>query len=337
MNKDQVAQVLNEIATLLELKGENPFKSRAYINAARSLESLNEPLESAFAPGSEEHIKGIGEGLHRKIVELVATGRLAYFDELKQSVPAGLVEMLSIPGLGPKKIKALHDALGITETKELEQACLAGTVAALKGFGDKTQANILQGIAFRRQYSSRHLLSDALVAATPILEDLRLHPDVIRCGTAGSLRRCKEIVGDIDFLVSSKAPVEIIEYFTQLPGVQSILVKGETKTSVTLEGGIQADLRVVSDVEYPFALAYFTGSKEHNIVMRQRAIQRGLRLNEYGLFRSDVETRDPALRVTCHTEDEIFQQLGLAYIAPELREDRGEVRRRRKGRDAALN
>lgn len=324
VNKEQVAQVLNDIATLLDLKGENPFKSRAYVNAARALESLNEPLEKVFAPGTDEHIKGIGESIHQKIVEMMVTGRLAYYDDLKASVPEGLVAMLAIPGLGSKKIKALHDALGITTIEQLEKACQEGKIAVLTGFGVKTQANILQGIEFRRQYSSRHLLIDALVAAEPILERLRVHPDVIRCGIAGSLRRSKEVVGDVDFLASSKHPAGIIEHFTKLPGVASVIAKGETKASVTLDGGIQADLRVVSDAEYPYALAYFTGCKEHNIVMRQRAIQRGLRLNEYGLFRSDVETRDPKLLVVCRTEDEIFQNLDLACIPPELREDKGE-------------
>lgn len=324
VNKEQVAKVLTDIATLLDLKGENPFKSRAYANAARAVESLNEPLEKAFAPGTQEHIKGIGESIHEKIVEMVSTDHLAYYDELRASVPEGLVAMLAIPGLGPKKIKALNDALGIETIEQLEKACQEGKVATLKGFGEKTQANICQGINFRRQYASRHHLLDALVAAEPIIEQLRQHPDVIRCSTAGSLRRFKEVVGDVDFLASSKHPQQVLDYFTQLDGVTGVIAKGDTKASVTLAGGIQADLRVVSDMEFPFALAYFTGSKEHNIVMRQRAIQRGLRLNEYGLFRSDVETRDPGLLVACRTEDEIFQQLGLAYVPPELREDKGE-------------
>jgi len=324
MNKDQVAQVLTEIATLLELKGENPFKSRAYANAARAIEGLGEPLETVFAPESEARLKGIGDSLHKKICELVATGKLAYYEELKNSVPAGLLVMLGIPGLGPKKVKALHERLGVETMEQLEKACQLNRVAELAGFGEKTQANILSGIAFRRQYASLHLLRDAWLAAEPILESLRGHPDVVRCGAAGSLRRGKEIIGDIDLLASSRNPPSVIEFFTQQPGVASVSAQGETKASVVLEGGIQADLRVVSDVEFPFALAYFTGSKEHNIVMRQRAIQRGLRLNEYGLFKSDVETREAALRVACRTEEEIFERLGLAAIPPELREDRGE-------------
>jgi DNA polymerase (family 10) len=324
MTKDQVAEILTEIATLLELKGENPFKSRAYVNAARALDTATAPLEIIFSPESTERIKGIGDSLHKKISELLNTGRLAYHEELKASIPPGLVAMLSIPGLGPKKIKAINDKLGLETLEQLEQACRDGKIAELDGFGEKTQANILQGIQFRRQYASRHLLGDALAVAEPILDSLRSHPGVVRCSTAGSLRRLKETIGDIDLLASSKQPGAVIDFFTGQPGILSVTAKGETKASVVLAGGIQADLRVVSDAEFPFALAYFTGSKEHNIVMRQRAIQRGLRLNEYGLFKSDVETRDPKLLVACRTEEEIFQQMGLAYVEPEMREDAGE-------------
>ncbi|MBI4659749.1 MAG: DNA polymerase/3'-5' exonuclease PolX [Verrucomicrobia bacterium] len=331
MDKDRVAEILTEIGTLLELKGENPFKTRAYANAARTLEALTEPLEKLISENRLGEIKGIGEALQKKITELVATGRLAYYEELKASIPPGLVEMLQIPGLGPKKAKALNDKLGITTVDQLETACKAGKVADLDGFGEKTQSKILEGIQFRRTYASRHLLSDALALAEPILEGLRGHPDVIRCSTAGSVRRFKEIIGDIDFLASSKQPGHVIEFFTKQPGVLSVNAKGETKASVVLQGGIQADLRVVSDREFPFALAYFTGSKEHNIAMRQRAIQRGLRLNEYGLFRSAEETRDPKLLVPCATEEDIFKQLDLANIPPELREDQGEFAAAERG------
>lgn len=324
MDKDQVAEVLTEIGVLLELKGENPFKTRAYSNAARTLESLTEPLDRIVAEQRLGSIKGIGEALQQKITELVTTGRLAYFEELKASIPPGLVEMLQIQGLGPKKVKALNENLKVTTIEELETACKEGRVAVLTGFGEKTQAKILEGIQFRRSYASRHLLSKALTVSEPVLESLRGHPDVIRCSSAGSLRRSKEVIGDIDFLVSSKAPASVLSYFVSQPGVERILAHGETKASVILEGGIQADLRVVEDEEFPYALAYFTGSKEHNIVMRQRAIERGLRLNEYGLFRSKEETRDPALRVACRTEEEIFEALGLDFIPPELREDHGE-------------
>ena len=324
MDKEKVAEILVEIGTLLELKGENPFKTRAYANAARTLEGLTEPLPKLIAEDRLGDIKGIGEALQQKITELVTTGKLQYYEELKASIPPGLVEMLNIPGVGPKKVKAMHDKLGIASIEQLEAACKAGKVAELDGFGEKTQAKILEGIQFRRTYAARHHLDDALAAAEPILESLREHPDVIRCSTGGSLRRWRETIGDIDFLVSSKKPANVIDFFTTLPGLLSISAKGETKASVILPGGIQADLRVVSDAEFPFALLYFTGSKEHNIVMRQRAIARGLRLNEYGLFKSKEETRDPKLLVSCKTEEDVFVELGLAYVPPELREDHGE-------------
>ncbi len=324
MDKDKVAEILVEIGTLLELKGENPFKTRAYANAARTLEGLSEPLATLVAEKRLGEIKGIGEALEQKITELVETGKLKYYDELKASIPSGLIAMLEISGLGPKKIQALNKKLGIDSIEKLEAACQAGKVAELDGFGEKTQANILEGIGRKRTYASKHLLSDAWLAAEPLLENLRQHPDVIRCSTAGSLRRFKEVIGDIDLLASSKTAAAVIDFFVSQPGIVKVLAQGETKASVILEGGIQCDLRVVSDAEFPFALAYFTGSKEHNIVMRQRAIQRGLRLNEYGLFKSKEETRDAKLLVPCKTEEDIFAKLDLVFVPPELREDHGE-------------
>jgi len=323
MDKDKVAEILIEIGVLLELKGENPFKTRAYANAARVLQGLGEPLADLVSGKRLGEMKGIGEALEQKITELVETGTLKYYEELKASIPPGLMAMLEISGVGPKKIQALQK-IGVDSIEKLEAACKAGKVAALAGFGEKTQANILEGIERRRTYASKHRLSDALRAAEPLLESLREHPAVIRCSAAGSLRRFKEIIGDIDLLASSKTPAEVIEFFVTSAGIVKVLAKGETKASAILEGGIQCDLRVVSDAEFPFALAYFTGSKEHNIVMRQRAIQRGLRLNEYGLFKSKEETRDPKLLEPCQDESEIFQKLGLVYVPPELREDQGE-------------
>jgi DNA polymerase (family 10) len=331
MDKGQVAEILVNIATLLELKGENPFKARAYQNAARMIEALSEPLDKVVAGARLGDIKGIGEALQQKITELVTTGRLQYYEDLKAATPPGLVAMLDIPGLGPKKIKALHDEMGIESVEQLEQACKDARLASLKGFGEKTQTNILEGINRRRSYASRHLISDALPRAEAMLEALRSHPDVVRCSAAGSLRRHREVIGDIDLLASSKQPAKVIEYFTSQPGIMKVLAKGETKASVLLDGGIQSDLRVVSDAEYSSALMYFTGSKEHNIVLRQRAIDWGLRLNEYGLFRSKEETRDPKLLVKCRTEEEIFEKLGLHYIPPEMREDMGEIALAEKG------
>jgi DNA polymerase (family 10) len=324
MDNDRVAQILIEVGVLLELKGENPFKTRAYTAAARTIEGLAEPLGQVIAEDRLREISGIGGALQAKITELVTTGHLKYYEELKASLPSGLPGLLDIPGLGPKKVKAVYEQLGVTSVEELEKACQESKIAGLSGFGEKTQAKILEGIRFRAAYASRHLLSDALAVAEPILDSLRGHPDVIRCATAGSVRRFKEIIGDVDFLASSKHPSAVIEFFTEQPGVVNVTARGETKASIVLQGGVQADLRVVNDAEFPFALAYFTGSKEHNIVMRQRAIERGLRLNEYGLFRSQEETRDPALLVECRTEEDIFRELGLEYVPPELREDQGE-------------
>ena len=324
MDKDQVAEILAGIGTLLELKGENPFKTRAYFNAARAIEAIGEPIATVIEENRLGEIKGVGEAIQKKVTELVTTGKLVYYEDLKASVPAGLLAMMEIPGVGPKKIKVLYDELKIQSVEELEKACQDGRVAALKGFGEKTAVNICEGINRRRSYASKHLLDDALLAAEAVLDDLRAHPDVIRSSEAGSLRRRKEIIGDVDLLVSSKNPTSVIEFFTNRPGNLNVIAKGDTKASVLLAGGIQSDLRVVTDAEFPFALAYFTGIKEHNIVMRQRAIQRGLRLNEYGLFRSKEETRDPKLLVKCHTEEEIFQELGLNYVPPECREDMGE-------------
>ena len=325
MDKYEVAEILNEIATLLELKGENPFKTRAYTNGARAIEALTEPLDKIVDEGRLGEIKGFGKALQEKVAALVETGKLDYYDKLKASVPEGLVAMTAIPGLGPKKVVAIHKALGIDSLDALETACKDGQIAPLPGFGKKSETKIVEGIEHRRNYASRHHLDEAMLLAEPILDDLRAHPDTIRCSSAGSLRRSKETVHDVDFLVSSREPERIIDWFVHQPEVTSVLAQGDTKASVIIgRKGIQADLRVVSDAEFPSALAYFTGSKEHNIVMRQRAIERGLRLNEYGLFKSKEETRDPELRVNCATEEEIFRELELDYIPPELREDHGE-------------
>ena len=324
MDKDAVAEVLKEIGVFLELKGENPFKTRAYVNGARIVEGLTEPLETLIAEERLGDIKGIGAALVDKITELEETGELEYYNELKASIPPGLIEMLDITGMGPKKVKAVHEKLGIKTIKQLESACKKGKVAELDGFGKKSEEKILEGIEFKRKHASHHHRHKMLLVAEPILDDLRSHPDVIRCDIAGSLRRGKEVSGDIDFLVSAKQSEDIIHAFTAREGILSVLAAGNTKASVLLEGGIQADLRVVDDSEFASALAYFTGSKEHNIVMRSRAISRDLRLNEYGLFKSKEETRDPKLRLKCKSEEDIFAALGMAYVPPELREDRGE-------------
>ena len=285
MDKKEIAGVFEEIGALLDLKGENPFRVRAYLNAARMIEGLQEDLGKLVAENRLIEIKGIGKDLAAKITEMVTTNHLKFYDELKASMPQGLLEMLKIPGFGPKRAKIVYEKLKVDSIEKLEAACKTGKIAALDGFGEKSQQKILEGIVLVRQFSSRHRYDQAYVAAQPIIEALRSHDGVIRCSIAGSLRRHRETIGDIDFLVSAKPKdaVAIIEDFVKMPGIISVSAKGDTKASVVLKGGIQADLRVVTDAQYAFALNYFTGSKEHNIALRARALKlKNLSLNEYG-------------------------------------------------------
>ena len=323
-NRDETITLLEDIAQILELKGESVFKVRAYANGARTLETFTGDFEELIATQSLSSLPGMGDTLTDKITTFVTTGSLPYFDELKKSVPEGLLDLFELQGLGPKKIKALWEQLNITTLESLETAAKDGSIAALKGFGAKTAANLLESLEARKRYANSFRFHQIAPLAEHLREQLRDLEEVIQVEIAGSYRRRKEIVRDIDFIVSSNTPAHVMAFFTAHPQVESILVQGPTKSSVRLKIGIQADLRVVSNPQFPFALNYFTGSKEHNIIMRQRAIARGLRLNEYGLFRSSEETRDPALRVVCREEREIFEKLGMAYVPPELREDHGE-------------
>jgi DNA polymerase (family 10) len=326
MNKDQVAAVLDEIGTILALKGENSFRCNAYHAGARALLQLSEDLGSIVAAGKLKEIPGIGETLQQKITILVTTGSLPFYEELKAEMPAGLIEMLRLPGMGPKKVKALWEELQIDNLEKLKAACEAGTIAALKGFGAKTQAKILEGLAFIGSTGQRVRLDQALEIAFPLLEAMRKAPGVKRIELCGSVRRRKETIADIDVLVSSERAGPVMERFVKLPGVVRILGQGETKSSVEMDAGveqgrrlmIQADLRVVSDAQFPFALHYFTGSKEHNIAVRARAQHYGLKLNEYELV-------GPKKSVPCKEEADIFKALDLDYIPPELREATGEI------------
>ncbi|MGA2221932.1 MAG: DNA polymerase/3'-5' exonuclease PolX [Verrucomicrobiia bacterium] len=337
MDKKEIAEILEEIGALLDLKGENPFRVRAYYNAARTIDGLQEDLSKLVEENRLTQIKGIGKDLAAKITEMVTTNKLQFYEELTASMPAGLMEMLKIPGLGPKRAKLLYEKLGIDTVEKLEAACNAGKVAALDGFGEKSQQKILEGIALVRQFSGRHHYHKALAAAQPIIEALRAHDGVIRCSIAGSLRRCRETIGDIDFLVSTKpkdAP-GVIEDFARLPGILSVTAKGKTKASVVLKGGIQADLRVVSDAQYPFALNYFTGSKEHNIALRARALRlKNFSLNEYGFSpaaEKEKSAKELGSSIKCWDEEDLYKALELDYVPPELREDMGEIEAAEKG------
>ncbi len=326
MDKKQVADILEQIGVLLELKGENPFKTRAYYNGARVIKGLPGDLQALVESGEIGSVKGIGKALAEKITTLVSTGGLPFYDELRASFPASLLDILRIPGLGPKKIRKLYTELGIDSLEALEKACQEDRVAALDGFGSKMQAKILEGIAFIRKHSGRHHYHSAAAAAERLLLALRARPAVIRAEVAGSLRRHRETVKDIDIVASAeeKDRAGLMTFFVTMPGVASVVAHGETKSSVILEEGIQADLRVVSEAAFPFTLHHFTGSKEHNTAMRALARRSGLKMNEYGLFREDDSV------IACSTEEEIFQVLGMSYIPPELREDRGEIQAARE-------
>jgi len=334
MDKAAIAGVLEEIGTLLELKGENPFKVRAYHNGARVLSTLEDDLGVRVAAGTLGEVPGLGAALVEKITTLYQTDRLSFYEELKASIPPGLVEMLGVPGLGPKKIKALHEQLKVDSLAKLAAACAAGQVAELPGFGAKTQEKIMAGIRNREAYARRHLWWDAWHIAEPILAGLRKLPEVEQAEHAGSLRRGLETVGDLDFLVAAEKPGSVMDWFCAQAGVEEVTAKGGTKASVRLAGGLQADLRVVPVAQFYFALHHFTGSKSHNVMMRSRALGRGLSLSEWGLTpKDDPSAVGPGAQsvVTARSEDDIFRALGLHPVPPELREGIDEIAQAEKG------
>lgn len=324
MDKADIVDVLEEIAVLLELKGENPFKIRAYASGARALETLEADLGALISEGELGSVKGIGSALVEKIETLHTTGELAFYERLKESIAPGLIEMLEIPGLGGKKVKQLHDALGLDTVDGLKQACENGQVSALKGFGAKSETKILSGIENRAAYARRHLWWAANEQAGPILEGLRSLARVERAEVAGSLRRLMETVGDLDFIAAAREPDPVMDWFVGLPGIGEVTARGQTKSSVRFESGLQADLRVVPPEQFAFALHHFTGSKEHNVAMRQRALAAGYSLSEWGLSPRDDPDAAPS-SFGIESEKDLFAFLGLPEIPPELREGRGEL------------
>jgi DNA polymerase (family 10) len=318
MDTSQVAALLEKIAHLLELKDENPFKVRAYQNGARAIEGLTENLRKLVDEKKLGEVPGIGKALEEKITQLVTTGRMDYYEELRKEVPEGVLAMLSIPSFGPKKARIVWKELGITTVEGLRKACEADKLSALKGFGEKTQKKILQGIAFHQQHAGQYLLSDAIPVAKRLVAHLQACKNVHRVSIAGSLRRWKETVKDIDLLASSSDAPRVMDHFLKAEGVADLIGRGETKTSVRLASGIQVDLRVVTDEQFPYALAYFTGSKEHNVAIRQVAQKLGLKVNEYGIFKGST-------LIECRDEADFYKALGLPYVPPELRENTGEL------------
>ena len=322
MTRENLAEVLDEIALLLELKNENPFKVRAYRQGAETVRSHDGDIVQLAIDNQLDGIKGIGEALRDKLHLLASTGTLLYHQHLRAEFPPGIFDLFELQGLGPKKIKALHQELAIDSIAALKSACLDGRVAVLTGFGAKTQAKILEAIALREKFADAFTLAAITPLAQEILETLRLHPEISQLAIAGSFRRAKETVHDLDFLAATKSPALVCEDFTTLPQVASVIACGETKASVRLHNGLQCDLRAVSNDQFPFALQYFTGSKEHNVALRSLALKQGYSLNEYGLTPTGDATPPPP---AIHEEADLYHALGLDFIQPELRENHGEI------------
>ncbi len=321
MTAEDLATVLKNIATLLELQDENPFKVRAYRTGAEVVESFPGDIVARARDNDLAGIKGIGDALRDKLHELVTTGRLEFYEKLKANFPPTILELFDISGLGPKKIAALYKELNVASIADLKRACEDGTASKLSGFGDKTVAKLLEAIAFREEHASEFRAGDVATVVEQVLDALKQHPHVSRAQVCGSYRRGKEVCHDLDFLVATRKPVEVIEAFASMPIFTRVIAKGETKASVHTSSGLQCDLRAVSNEQYPFALAYFTGSKEHNVAIRQRCLDRGWSLNEYGITISDGAKPVPEI----HEESDLHRALGLDYIEPELRENHGEI------------
>ena len=320
IDRMKLVEMLEELAALLELDGANSFRVGAHTKAADSLARFEGNLDELAAANRLQEIAGVGAGIASKIREFGETGTIAELVELRAKFPAGLLEMMQIPGFGAKKLQAVYTTLSVATVDDLKAACEDGRVAGLKGFGAKTATKILSGIEQLRRHAGQFRLDVAMEAALPMLERLRAQPGVLRAEIAGSLRRRKEVVKDIDFVCATTDPAAVMAFFVSQPEAREILGNGETKSSIRLRTGMQADLRAVAPEQFAYALCHFTGSKEHNTKLRSRAKTMGLKLNEYGLH---PDAGGPPL--PAETEEEIHRHLGLAYMVPELREDRGEV------------
>ncbi len=330
MDNAEIARHLSDAADLLEIQGENPFRIRAYRNAVHTVEAETIPFSRRVAEGFDlTELPGIGKDMASHIHELVGTGRLLVLEQLAREIPLSLLELMRIPGVGPKKAKRLWQELGITDVDGLEDAAEAGRVATLEGFGEKSQAKILAGIAEARQHTARMRIDQADRVVQPLLEHLGKLRQVERLEVAGSWRRRKETIGDLDLLAVTSDPTPVMPAFTGYEAVERIEGAGETRGSVVLGSGLHVDLRIVPRESYGAAMVYFTGSKEHNIRLRTRAVERGLKVNEYGVFRipPGEDTEDPrdGERVAGEEEADIYASIGLPWIPPELREDRGEI------------
>ncbi|MFW6037962.1 MAG: DNA polymerase/3'-5' exonuclease PolX [Candidatus Saliniplasma sp.] len=315
LNK-KIADIFYDIADLLELEGVD-FKPRAYRKAARNIESMKKDILDYYENDNLRGIDGVGKAIEEKINEIIETGGLEYLENLKDEMPEGLIDVMRVPDIGPKKAKKLYEELDITDLESLKQSAEAGEIRDIKGFGKKTEDKIIRGIDMLEKISGRHLLNEVLPLSDSLITYLERDADMIE--KAGSLRRLKETIGDVDILAAGDSS-KLMDSFADYADVDEVLVKGDTKTSVRMEGGIQADLRVVEPESFGAALQYFTGSKEHNVELRQVAIDKGYKLNEYGLFEKQSEKR-----VAGVDEKGVYKKLGMDWIPPELRENRGEI------------
>ncbi len=318
MKNREVAQLLYEIADLLELKDENVFKIRAYRRAAQAIETLSKPIEDIAKEEKLGDVTGVGASIAEKIVEFLETGKIKYCEEMKKKMPMDFEALMSIEGMGPKKVRALYQKLRIKTVKDLEASAKNGRIRKLAGFGQKTEENILRNLRFAKAAGQRMLLGVALPIAEEIVLDLKKLPYVKHANYAGSLRRMKETIGDIDILATSSKAGKVVDYFTKMKDVVNVIARGSTKASVRLKNGLQVDLRVLQENQYGSSLLYFTGSKEHNIELRKIAITKKMKLSEYGLFSGRK-------MIAGVTEEDVYEKLGLSYIEPEMREAMGEI------------
>ena len=323
MKNLEIVKILRNIADILELQGIE-FKPQAYRNAARGIESLTEDIERTYYQGRLEKIPGVGKHIAEKITEIIETGKLQYYQKLKKKIKIDLESLKQIPSLGPKRIMVLYKKLGIKTVRDLEKAIRTHKVSQLKGFGHEIEKELKQGIDFFKNKPNRSLYAHAASLVIEIITYLDKFSFVQKIEPAGSFRRGRETVGDLDFLVVSKQPGEVIKAFISMPDIKKVISKGKTKSSVRFENGLQADLRVVPEKVYGSATLYFIGSKQHNIELRKIALKKGYSLSEYGLFKIGKDRKKKRL-IASKTEKDIYTKLGMSYIAPELRENTGEI------------
>lgn len=332
MTNREIAEIFARIADMLAIRGDNIHRINAYRRAAESVSGLSRDIKAIAAEDKLTDIPGIGATLAEKIEELLETGQLEFYEKLAQEVPPQLVELLRVEGLGPKRIKAVYEKLDVTTLEGLRQAAESGQLSALSGFGKRTEENVIKSLdALERHGDDRTLLGVAWPVAQELLGELVALPQVLRAKVGGSLRRSRETIGDIDLLAAAEASEDVMEAFASLPQVESVIVRGPSKTTVQLHNGLQADLRVLPPERWGTALSYFTGSKDHNVRLREMALKKGLSLNEHA-FRPMVGGEPTSEgEITCATEEEVYGVLDLPYIAPRLREDRGEIEAAQRG------